>query len=139
MKWVSAILSLSVGRLAMVVVLLVLASWFRTGLERFRSVPLGCGHSDSRARVSAVAGWAGSSSRVAIAAAALTPAATRQAALKPWKNALEAAAWTAFARAGWPLRLVRLASWSAPPTELWAVRASRGASAAGSLSLSRLL
>jgi hypothetical protein len=76
---------------------------------------------------------------LAIAATALTPAATRQAALKPWKNALEAAAWTAFASAGWPLTLVRLASASAPPTESWAVRASRGASSAGSLSLSRLL
>src|SRR5207237_3086500 len=77
------------------------------------------GHSGSRARVSSVAGWAGSSSRVAIAATALTPAATRQAALKPWKNALEAAAWTAFASAGLPLTLPRLARASAPPTELW--------------------
>src|SRR6266516_4019147 len=105
MKCVSAIPSLSVGTLAMVVFLL--------GDD---------GHSDSRARVTPVAGWAGSSSRAPIAAAALTPAATRQAALKPWKNALEAAAWTAFASAGWPLRLVRLASASAPPTESWAVR-----------------
>src|SRR4029450_7683010 len=81
------------------------------------------GHSGSRARVSPVSGWAGSSTRLPIAAAALTPAATRQAALKPWKNALEAAAWTAFARAGWPLTLVRSASWSAPPTAAQAARA----------------
>src|SRR6266540_5191099 len=57
----------------------------------------GDGYSDSRARVSPASGWAGSSTRLPIAATALTPAATRQAALKPWKNALEAAAWTAFA------------------------------------------
>ena len=84
-------------------------------------------------------GWAGSSTRAPIAATALTPAATRQAALKPWKKALEAAAWTAFASAGWPLWLVWLASSSARPTESWAVRASCGVSAAGSLSLSRLV
>src|SRR6476646_2215969 len=79
------------------------------------------GQSDSRAGVSPAAGWAASSSRAAIAAAALTPAARRQAALKPWKKALEAAAWTAFPGAGWPSRLVRLASSSAPPTESWAM------------------
>jgi len=39
---------------------------------------------------------------------------------------------------GGPLTLVRLASASAPPTESWAVRASRGASSAGSLLVSRL-
>src|SRR2546426_4329012 len=104
MKCVSVIPSLSVGRLAMVVFLLVTD-----------------GHSDSRARVrpvvGSVVGWAGSSSTAPIAATALTPAATRQAALKPWKNALEAAAWTAFASAGWPLWLGLLGSSSARPTE----------------------
>jgi hypothetical protein len=44
---------------------------------------------------------------VAIAATALTPAATRQAALKPWKNGLEGAAWTAFASAGHEARAIK--------------------------------
>ena len=74
-----------------------------------------------------------------IAPAALTPAARRQAVLKPSKNAEDAAAWTAFPSAGWPLTVVRLASSSAAPAETWAVRASRGDRSAGGLSVSQLL
>src|SRR5579862_871489 len=73
LKTVSASSSLGVRRLAVIV--------FRAD-----------GHADSRATVSSATGWAGSSTRAAIAASALTPAATRQAAPKPWKNAVDAAA-----------------------------------------------
>src|SRR5580700_4238319 len=88
---------------------------------------------------SPAAGWAGSSSRATTAPAALTPATTRQAILKPSKNDVDTAEWTASASAGWPLRRVILARLSAPPTDSWAARASRGASSVGSFAVSRLL
>ena len=83
-------------------------------------------------------GWAGRSSRGSRAPAALIPAARRQAALRPWKKALEAAWLTAAASKGWSLWLALLAIASAAPAELWARVERWGGRLAGRRVVTRL-
>src|SRR2546421_5023177 len=135
MKWVSTIPSAGAGNLVICCLL-----WLSAGLPVHAAS--GAGGALTVGWLTSAAGtvgWAGSRTAAVIAPAMATPAATRQPALKPPKNACDAAWWRLPARLAWPVAAKRPATASAAPAESWAARARCAGRADGSAAVSRLM